>query len=303
VDEAWSVDRTAVESGLVPTMLERESPQLWIVSTAGDSSSDLLESYRQAGVAGLEHPGDTLLLEWSAEPTAAVDDRAAWQAASPHWSERRERFIARQLETLPEATFRTQILNQRVAALGGWLTRQQWSACEAVSVELDTGDRAERIIAAIEHSEDGMHYVLVRTQRQGERIAALADSVRTLDDLWRRVVNLPQSALLLVSVGFKGRLPLAPCESRPVGVNELRTATRQAHRAIIDGVVCHEPDPELAQQVLTAVVAYTGESGPVLSQRRSPGPITLARALVWCLGAQYEVEPVDQRPAPRVVSA
>jgi hypothetical protein len=39
----------------------------------------------------------------------------------------------------------------------------------------------------------------------------------------------------------------------------------------------------------------------VLSQRRSPGPITLARALVWCLGAQYEVG--DVRPAPRVISA
>jgi hypothetical protein len=104
----------------------------------------------------------------------------------------------------------------------------------------------------------------------------------------------------LVSVGFKGRLPLAPCDTRLVGVNELRLATRAALRAITDGVVAHNQDPELARHVLTAVVAYTGESSPMLSQRRSPGQITFARALTWCIGATMEVE---HRPPARVFSA
>ena len=173
--------------------------------------------------------------------------------------------------------------------------------CEAARVDVAYQDEAPQIIAAIEYSEDGQLFVFVATQRQGDRILVESAAVRTVDELWRLVVALPRSALLLQSVGFKGRLPLAPCESRPVGVAELRLATRTAHRAIADGVVAHDGDPQLANHVLTAVVAYTGESGPVLSQRRSPGPITLARALVWSLGAQHQV--AEPRPAPRVVHA
>jgi len=138
-------------------------------------------------------------------------------------------------------------------------------------------------------------------ERIGDRIVARTYGERKIDELWRRVCELPRSALLLVSVGFKGRLPLAPCETRMVGVNELRLATRSALRAIADRVVSHNGDPELARHVLTAVVAYTGEAGPVLSQRRSPGPITYARALTWCIGATLEV--ADVKPAPRVYSA
>lgn len=302
VDEAWNVERDHVEASLVPTMLERESPQLWIVSTQGDSGSDLLESYRQQGVAGLADPdqADVLLLEWSADPGADVADLAAWQQASPHWSARRERFIRGQLEILADAVFRTQILNQRVDALGGWVTRSQWGACHAPDLDLAAGADAPRLVAAVEYSEDGSLYALVVTQQRGDRIVARTYGERSLDALWRRVCQLPQTALLLVSVGFKGRLPLAPCDTRMVGVTELRLATRTTLRAITDQVIAHNADPDLSRHVLTAVVAYTGETGPVLSQRRSPGPITYARALCWCVGATLEV--TEQKPRPAIYS-
>jgi phage terminase large subunit-like protein len=299
VDEAWNVERDHVEASLVPTMLERESPQLWIVSTQGDSGSDLLEAYRRQGIKGLEDPdrADVLILEWSADPSADVADREAWRQASPHWSPRREAFIAAQLEILPDTIFRTQILNQRVDALGGWITRGQWAECEAPELELQAGAQAPRIIAACEYSEDGSLYALVVTQRIGDRIVVRVYGERTIDGLWARVIRLPADSLLLVSVGFKGRLPLAPCETRLVGVNELRLATRSALRAITDRVVAHDGNPELSKHVMTAVVAYSGEAGPVLSQRRSPGPITYARALTWCVGAHLEIAPVKPRPA------
>jgi hypothetical protein len=301
VDEAWNVDRDCVESALVPTMLEREAPQLWIVSTQGDSASDLMETYRQQGIAGLADPdaADVLLLEWSAEDAALVSDRAAWRDASPHWSERRERFLERQAATQSEAVFRTQYLNQRVNALGGWVTRSQWAECREPGLGLVGGAKAPRVIAACEYSEDAALYVLVVSQLVGERLVVRTYGERSLDDLWRRVCTLPRSALLLVSAGFKGRLPIAPCETRLVGVAELRLATRETLRAITDRVIAHDGDPELAAHVLSAVVAYTGESGPVISQRRSPAPITYARALVWIVGATLETG----KPAPRVFSA
>ena len=303
VDEAWNVERDCVEAALVPTMLERASPQLWIVSTQGDSSSDLLETYRRQGVDGSADPdsADVLLLEWSSDPSALVTDRDAWRAASPHWTAQRERFIERQLAAQPDQTFRTQYLNQRVDALGGWVTRSQWAGCHSPQLELQAGPDAPRLIAACEYSEDGALYALVVTQLAAGRIIVRRYGERSIDGLWRRIAELPQSALLLVSVGFRGRLPLARCETRMVGVNELRLATRVALRAITDGVVAHDGDADLSRHVLTAVVAYTGETGPVLSQRRSPGQITYARALTWCIGATLEV--AEERPRPRVYSA
>jgi phage terminase large subunit-like protein len=290
VDEAWNVDRAAVESGLVPTMLQRRSPQLWIVSTAGDSGSDLLESYRGAALRQLDDPdtAEILLLEWSAEPDADIDDRQAWRAASPHWTAERESYLEMQLEVLPEQTFRTQMLNQKVAALGGWLSRAAWDRCRS-PLELAAAGDADRLYAAIEYAQDGGTFAMVAAQRVGDRIVVRSEQYRSLDDLWRRVCELPRSAILLQSIGFKDRLPLAPCETRPVGIAQLRSATRYAGRAITDGVVAHNGDPDLTQHVLSAVIAYS-ESGPVLSMRRSPAPITLARAMVWALGAILEPE-------------
>jgi len=286
VDEAWNVSREAVEQGLVPTMLQRASPQLMIVSTAGDSGSDLLETYRAAALRQLDDPetAEILLLEWSAEPDADIDDRDAWRAASPQWTPERERYLELQLDVLPEQTFRTQMLNQKVDALGGWLSRQAWDRCRS---PLELAHGGERVYAAIEYAQDGETFAVVIGQRVGDQIVIRSQTFRSLDDLWRRVCELPRDALLLQSIGFKDKLPLAPCETRPVGIAQLRLATRYAGRAITDGVVAHDGDPELTQHVLSAVVAYS-ESGPVLSMSRSPAPITLARAMVWVLGAILE---------------
>jgi hypothetical protein len=38
-DEAWKIQRNVIDDAVMPTMSEREQPQLWLVSTAGDSSS------------------------------------------------------------------------------------------------------------------------------------------------------------------------------------------------------------------------------------------------------------------------
>ena len=208
-------------------------------------------------------------------------------------------FIERQLEILPDQIFRQQILNQRTEALAGWVTRGQWAACRD-PIGFLAGPDAPKLIAACEFSEDGSLYALVITQQVAGRIVTRVMAEKTADGLWARVCELPQNALLLVSAGFKGRIPLAPCATRLVGVNEVRLATRPTLRAIQDQTIAHDGDPTLASHILTAVIAQAGEAGPVVSQRRSPGPITMARALCWCVGATLEI---DAKPAPRVYSA
>ena len=135
VDEAWKVSPEVVEDGLEPTMTERSSSQIGLVSTAHRFATGLMQSRRGTAIEQLDDPRDTLLLEWSAAATADIDDRSAWRQASPHWSDRRERLVESQHrravegappadpdEPDPLASFRSQWLNiwpPRVVASDG----------------------------------------------------------------------------------------------------------------------------------------------------------------------------------------
>jgi hypothetical protein len=113
VDEAWRVPRSVVDSGLRPTLAEANSPQLWMVSTAGTSGSDLMIANRNLALSGGE---DVLLIEWSTVPGDDVDigDPAVWRSASPHWDERREARVREAYNDTDEWQFRQQWLNQWV---------------------------------------------------------------------------------------------------------------------------------------------------------------------------------------------
>ena len=123
VDEAWHVDTEIVEDGIEPTMVERASSQLGLISTAHRQATALMPDRRTAALEQLVSPVDSLIVEWSASSSTALDDRRAWRQASPHWSGRRERLIvSKHLRAMagasedpdepdPIEAFRTQWLN------------------------------------------------------------------------------------------------------------------------------------------------------------------------------------------------
>lgn len=93
VDESWGVDPQAITDGLEPALLERESPQLHLTSTAHVKASSLMR--RRLTAALRDADPDVLLLLWGAHPDADVADESTWRAASPHWSRDRRDLIAR----------------------------------------------------------------------------------------------------------------------------------------------------------------------------------------------------------------
>ncbi|MGE0178075.1 MAG: hypothetical protein AB7G17_14400 [Phycisphaerales bacterium] len=93
VDEAWDVDPAAITDGLEPALLERESPQLHLTSTAHVRASSLMRRRLTAALRSADP--DVLLLFWGAHPDADIADEAAWRAASPHWSKARRDLLAR----------------------------------------------------------------------------------------------------------------------------------------------------------------------------------------------------------------
>jgi hypothetical protein len=116
IDEGWRVRREVYEEGIEPTLAEAESPQTWLVSTAGTSESDLMHTYRAAAIATLDDPTDILLIEFSAppDPDLDIDDPRVWRACSAHWDSKRELWMARKRTNASERAFRQQALNQWV---------------------------------------------------------------------------------------------------------------------------------------------------------------------------------------------
>lgn len=94
VDEAWAIKPEDVEEGIVPTLVEVASGQLLLVSTAHRKARGTMINRRNRVVADPTAAGRLLWLEWSAPAAAALDDPAAWRAASPHWHRQRSEMIA-----------------------------------------------------------------------------------------------------------------------------------------------------------------------------------------------------------------
>ena len=137
VDEVWDVRAGPVEDGIEPSMVEQESPQLGLWSTAHRRATGLGKERRQAAIEQLFAPVDRLLLEWSTPATVDRGDPAGWRMASPFWSERRERMIARAYEKVLRGVSLDPEEPDPIASFDAqWLNR--WPAPE--SIELNAKD-------------------------------------------------------------------------------------------------------------------------------------------------------------------
>jgi hypothetical protein len=301
VDEAWRVSRDVVDGSIAPTMLERRSPQMILVSTAGDGGSTLLLEDRDAAIAQLGDPESAriLLLEWSARPDAYADDRDAWRAASPHWTPMRLEALEHAFATSTESDWRRQYLNQWVLAARSWIGPGQWSA--AAELELALPPVGGTIAVNDEDGRPGScGYVLAVAD--GDRVVVSGRSFSSRRALWTALEDLGRArrgAELLYPASFERHVASLPFRATKVGTAEQRAGYGPTLAAIVDGRLRHDADEELTRQMLTATPVTVPDVGTTLSTRRSPGPIYLARAAVWAIGAELRPE---LRPRVLVVS-
>lgn len=295
IDEAWAVDENVVVSGIMPTMLQRTSSQLWLVSTAGASRSDLLRQFREQGIAQMDDPetADVLLLEWSASPDLPVDDETAWRQASPIWNERRRKQVEQFHRLQPANDFAMQMLNRWVVSATSWLPEQTWHNCGDPSVDLPAGNAG---VIAVETSVDGLPIGAVLAARDDDgRVIVRSRIEPTHARLWawlqevaaeRRGVTILHHQTVRIP-DIKGATMLQ------VKASDQIAGYGPTRAAIQAGEIIHDDNPTLTEQVLMAT-AYTSRDGHAqLSQRASEGPIYLARALVWAVG--YELRPNQRR--------
>jgi hypothetical protein len=284
IDELWAVSPDSVSVGLLPTMRTRKSPLLFMTSTAGDESSREMQKWREQGLRAIDEKKTTSLYFAEYSPSSDIDPLTpeAWIKANPAvGSTLTLDVIASEAEQPNRNAFLRSSVNLWTASANGWLQ-------PGVFDKLVTADPMPKGgVLAIEQSQDEARYVGVRAAMNSKgQIQLAVEFVKdTLADCWQAVENAceDQTTRLLITPAFEMSLP-TKFERRAsiVGNRELQRWTVGARAAILEGKIRHDGSTLLAQHVERAV-AIKNQGSISLSSLRSPGPIELARCLVFAV--------------------
>ncbi|KRF19655.1 hypothetical protein ASH02_24175 [Nocardioides sp. Soil796] len=289
VDEAWDVKPASIDDDLEPTMLERESPQLVLTSTAHRRATSLMRG-RILDALSVDD-GETLVLIWGAPVGSDPADPAVWRAASPHWSDDRASMMSSKFakamagETDPEFDdpdpmegFKAQYLNmwrlrdRHVEHGSAVFTADQWETLTALLPDTRPDS------AAVEswHAE-GVSVALA--WRSG------------LDTATVQVLDFPDTASAVAALkdsGFRGRATVGASLLEDPAFKNVRTTKGQGRpaasvqelaRLVAEGQAMHDGGEHLTTQVLAARTT-PGADGPRLVSKARGDAI---KAAVWAL--------------------
>jgi hypothetical protein len=290
IDEAWSQRDMALPQAFLPAMVTRPEAQLWVVSTIGDGSDELLQFYQRAGVAALEDPASRVCyLEWSADPEDDPDDPDVWAACMPALGHTVTLDTIRaQRDSLPAAEFERAYLCRRppAGALERVIPEPVWAAAARPDVALGdpvvfavevTWDRSAATIAACGTAAGG-RAVEVIDHRPGT--GWLVDRVLELYGRWRPgriVVDTGGPAAPIYAELAARRVPVVDVTARDVA-----TACGAFYDDVVNGRLYHRGDTELDAAVAGA--ARRALANAWAWERRTPSvdisplvAVTLAR--------------------------
>jgi len=303
-DEAWAMSARLIEDGLEPTMMERISPQLVLLSTAHARASSLMLGRRAVALDSWETPRDTLLVEWSAPAGTDIEDRDAWRQASPFWSEGRARLLEARLRRCqagvsdpddadddPERSFRSQVLNtwprQRLAGTGRdepLLAPDVWAGCADLSATAPPGP----VVVAVEDWY-GLGAAAVcaaslpgsRVLIWGETFADRADAVAWAD-MELHSDESREGSQLIVGASLN---PAAISEALGfpavgAGNGHTRVGLPMVRAMVNSGQLIHGGDRTLSGQ-MTACRVTARDGGLVITNRGVRGD--LVRAASWAV--------------------
>jgi hypothetical protein len=309
VDEAWGIPADVVDDGIEPTQSEREQPQMWLLSTAHRRATSLFPGRRAAARGSLTSPGSSLLIEWSATPDAAIEDRTAWRMASPHWSPGRERLLEAKLKRVlsgasvdpdepdPVESFKAQYLNiwpVKAAAPAGAVTPlvdgQVWAAAGDLRAAVPAGPLVLAVddwggtgAAAALAARLGDGRVLVCGQLFESRARAAAWV------LWQASTHAG-SRLLVGAQLVRDAAVVALGEVEKMGAGHTSAGLPKIRELLAAGRLVHDGGRGLTGQVGAARVATSRAGGLLLSPRS--GRSDLVRCAAWAVAAAAEL------PAP-----
>jgi hypothetical protein len=292
VDEIWDISAEALDQGLVPTMRARPNPLLSMWSTAGTEASSVFLRYREQGLRSIDRgeASSMYFAEWSPPPELDPMTPAAWEYANPALGHtlQPETLVA-EAESPDRAAFLRASVNLWISTDRGWVKPGAWEQL-TYQGEVPAGG-----IVAVEVSMDDSRYFGVRCVQLPDKrvVATVAFHVDTLAECVAQVEKLAQDHRIkfLVTPTISMNMPRS-IENRlvEVGYSELLRYTPAVKNMIEEEMLLHTGEIMLAEHVNRAVAVRT-QGSIALSSQRSPGPIELARCMVWAAATAYASAP------------
>jgi len=294
VDELFDVNPDAVEGGLLPAQRARKNPLACFFSTAGTEESVLFQRWREAGIRAIDkgEPSTMYMAEWSPDPSLDPLHESSWGWGNPALGHTLDLETIRQESKNPDrASFLRASLNLWVSVVRGWVEPHRWPQLYY------TGEVPEGGLVAIEASLDDSRYAATRAVvLPDERVVVTVEfMVDSINELWEKVQEIALNPKVKFALSPTVDATCPPNIERRrivVGYAELGRFTPLVKNMISEGRLVHTGETMLAEHVQRAVAVRT-DNTLVLSSKRSPGPIELARTMVWAVGIIGR--PVDRR--------
>ena len=281
-DEIWDISREAIDGGLLPTMRAQPNPLFSAWSTAGTEASDVFLRWREQGLRAIDQKKQTSLYmaEWSPPPDLDPMTPAAWQFGNPSLGHNLEmETIQAESENPDRASFLRAAVNIWVASAKGWIGPGIWPQLHYEG-ELPRGGTV-----AVETSMDETRYFGVRCVALPDR--RVVATVEFMADTFAQAIEYCTTLALDPQIRFAITPTVdlhwpTSLERRRVvvGYGEILKYTPAVKNMINEKLLWHTGEAHLAEHVNRAV-AVRSQGSIALSSQRSPGPIELARCMVW----------------------
>lgn len=256
------------------------------ISNQGDDQSVVLNSLRSAAMSGTDPALG--LFEWSAPDDCALDDVHAWAHANPGLGRTiTESAIRSAAATDPPATFRTEVLCQRVDVLDAAVDPAGWRACAdpgatlaafadqmVICVDVSYDDHHVTAAAAAPGTNGRVHGEILgaweSTAAARPALAAMFEQIRPRAVGWfpsgpAAILGADLTALHAVTIGKKVYLVSSEMHPHAPGVVEMRgdqaAAACQTLADLVDNRLFVHPDDPLLNAHIAASQRQLGGDG------------------------------------------
>jgi hypothetical protein len=139
---------------------------------------------------------------------------------------------------------------------------------------------------AVETATDRSRFGLAAASAVDGRVSVWSRTVSSVEEV-RAVLAGWSPGVVLAGVTLAAELGGGVWRVEPVGTKETGWATPILADAVTRGRLSHDHDPGMLREVENAKVSHV-EAGPVLSARRSDGPIPTVKAVCWAAWAALD---------------
>ena len=282
IDELWDIHPDVLFDSFRPSQVARPNPLLACFSTAGDQSSVAMQMLREQALHAIDKgiTNGVYWCEWSPPPGVNCEDRQWWPWSNPalgttiQW-----RALEKAFAGPDRGAFLRAHMNLWIASSDSWLPFGMFAE-RVTQVPIPDGG-----ILCVDNSldNDTLYCGVRAVAHEGTVIVTTEFVVDSQSQMWAEVNRVMQNREIQLRINptlHPHTPPDLVRRTQIVGYKELKAATPICRGMILEDKLRHTGEIALSEHVTRAVQVKVDDGAP-LSSQKSPGPITLARCMVF----------------------